>query len=138
MTRIDFYILPEDNQIAPLTYAARLIEKAFRLGHRIYVHTTNEAQTRQLSDALWQRPNGFLAHDTQSGSAAHSIRISHDGIPGEHNDVMVNLAGDIPAYFAQFQRVAEIVPGLPAARTQCRINYRFYKERGYAVNTHTI
>jgi len=138
MTRVDFYILPEDNQISPLLYAARLVEKAFRRGHRIYVHTLDETQTRQLSDALWQRPESFLAHGTGSESTRQAIQISHQGDPGQHDDVMVNLAGSIPNFFSRFVRVAEIVPGLPESRLQSRNNFRFYKERGYALKTHNI
>lgn len=140
MTEVDFYILPEDNQIAPLQYAARLIEKALRLNRRIYVHTLNDLQTQQLSQALWQRPNSFLAHNicSEDQNTNSQILLSHIGNPGKHDDVMVNLAGVIPPFFSRFQRVAEIVPGNPESRTQCRNNYRFYKERGYALRTHTI
>ena len=92
MTRVDFYILPEDNRISPLLYAARLVEKAFRRGHQIYVHTLDEAQTRQLSDALWQRPDSILGHGCGQTTEHQPIQVSHQGEPGEHGDVMVNLA----------------------------------------------
>ncbi|HAU16187.1 MAG: DNA polymerase III subunit chi [Pseudomonadales bacterium] len=138
MTRVDFYILPEDNRISPLLYAARLVEKAFRRGHQIYVHTLDEAQTRQLSDALWQRPDSILGHSCGQTTEHQPIQVSHQGEPGEHGDVMVNLAGTIPTFFSRFQRVAEIVPGKPESRSQSRDNFRFYKERGYALKTHNI
>ncbi len=84
MTRVDFYILPEDNRFSPLLYTARLVEKAFRRGHEIYVHSTDEEQTRLLSEQLWQRPHSFLAHG-QGGSAEHQrVLISHSGQPGQH------------------------------------------------------
>ena len=138
MTRVDFYILPEDNRISPLLYAARLVEKAFRRGHQIYVHMLDEAQTRQLSDALWQRPDSILGHSCGQTTEHQPIQVSHQGEPGEHGDVMVNLAGTIPTFFSRFQRVAEIVPGKPESRSQSRDNFRFYKERGYALKTHNI
>ena len=50
MPQVDFYILPEDNSLSPLLYTVRLVEKAFRLGHRLYVHTTDAAQTEALSE----------------------------------------------------------------------------------------
>lgn len=137
MTQVDFYILPEDNSLAPLSYAARLIEKAFRLGHRIYVHTSSAAETQALSEQLWQR-EGFLAHDAGPGAASSPVLVSHQGEPGTHSGVLVNLAGSIPAFFSQFQRVAEIVPGNPQSRSQSQENFRFYKEKGYSLKTHTI
>ena len=138
MTRVDFYILPEDYQQPPLVYAARLVEKAFRRGHQIYVHTANQEQTEQASAAIWQQPDSFLAHECGSSEAHCPIQVSHEGQPGQHGDVMVNLAGEIPSFFSRFQRVAEIVPGNPESRSQCRNNFRYYRERGYALNTHNI
>ncbi|RLT95323.1 DNA polymerase III subunit chi [Ketobacter sp.] len=138
MTRVDFYILPEDNRISPLNYAARLVEKAFRRGHQVYIHTLDDTQTRLLSEELWQRPESFLAHGTGSNDPHQPIQISHQGEPQQHGDVMVNLAGTIPPFFSRFQRVAEIVPGKPESRSQSRDNFRYYKERGYALNTHNI
>ena len=138
MTRVDFYILPERNTHAAVNYSARLVEKAFRRGHDIYVHTATEAQTEALSEALWQRPNSFLGHQCGEQDGHCAIRLCHSGDPSQHGDVMVNLSGDIPTFFSRFQRVAEIVPADPNSRTQSRKNYRFYQDRGYALNTHNI
>lgn len=138
MPQVDFYILPEDNSLSPLLYAARLVEKAFRLGHSLYVHTGDAAQTQALSDQLWQREGAFLAHTSDPAGPAQRILVSHQGQPGEHSGVLVNLAGTIPPFFTQFQRVAEIVPGKPESRSQSRENFRFYKEKGYALKTHNI
>lgn len=142
MTQVDFYILPEDNSLEPLLYAARLIEKAFRRGHRLYVHTASAADTQALSDLLWQRDGSFLAHgalhDTSSAAPGEAIVVSHLGNPGQHRDVLVNLAGTVPSFCQNFQRIAEIVPGKPESRSQSRENFRRYKEKGYSLKTHNI
>ena len=138
MAQVDFYILPEDNSLSPLLYTVRLVEKAFRLGHRLYVHTTDATQTASLSELLWQRESSFLAHSTTAGDTGTAIMISHQGKPGDHTGVLVNLAGIIPPFFNQFQRVAEIVPGKPESRSQSRDNFRFYREKGYSLKTHNI
>lgn len=138
MPQVDFYILPEDDSLSPLLYAVRLVEKAFRLGHHLYVHTTDAAQTDALSERLWQRESSFLAHSTAVGTSGSAILVSHQAQPGDHTDVLVNLAGTIPPFFQQFQRIAEIVPGRPESRSQSRDNFRFYREKGYALKTHNI
>ena len=146
MTQVDFYILPEDNSLEPLHYATRLIEKAFRRGHRLYVHTANAADTQALSDLLWQRDGSFLAHgalddaplDTTTAAPGEAIVVSHLGNPGQHSDVLVNLAGTVPPFCQNFQRIAEIVPGKPESRSQSRENFRHYKEKGYSLKTHNI
>ena len=138
MAQVDFYILPEDNSLSPLLYTVRLVEKAFRLGHRLYVHTGSEAETRALSEQLWQRDGALLAHGIDPSDPPQKILVSHQGQTGDHDDVLVNLAGTIPPFFDRFQRVAEIVPGKPESRSQSRENFRFYREKGYALKTHNI
>lgn len=138
MPQVDFYILPEDNSLSPLLYTVRLVEKAFRLGHRLYIHTSDAAQTQALSEQLWQRDSSLLAHSTDVDESGSTLLVSHLGKPGDHTGVLVNLAGTIPPFFQNFQRVAEIVPGKPESRSQSRDNFRFYKEKGYALKTHNI
>ena len=137
MTQIDFYILPDDHLVEPLRYTCRLIEKVYRLGHGIYVHCADQAQCQQLDEMLWQSDAAsFIPHSTEGDNSP--ILIGHQSPPDHHGEVMVNLAGDIPNFFSRFQRVAEIVPGRTEERTKSRQNYRFYKERGYPLNTHNI
>jgi DNA polymerase-3 subunit chi len=53
MPRIDFYIIEDTSSDASLRLACRLIEKAHKNRHRIYIHTDNEAQAHQLDELLW-------------------------------------------------------------------------------------
>ncbi len=152
MTQIDFYILPDDTQVEPVRYTCRLIEKVYRLGHKIYVHCANETQCRQVDETLWQLDDAsFIPHSRLSESATSQnnvtpasaadnspILIGWQALPEYHGEVLINLADSIPDFFSRFHRVAEIVPGNMEQRTKSRQNYRFYKERGYPLNTHNI
>ena len=139
MTQIDFYILPEDQGLNPVHYTCRLIEKVYRLGHEIYVYCADQAQCQQIDDTLWQLdPASFIPHSQYQQESNSPVLIGFSPPPENHGEVMVNLAGDIPNFFSRFRRVAEIVPGRPENRTKSRQNYRFYKERGYPLNTHNI
>ena len=139
MTQIDFYILPDESQVDPLFYTCRLIEKVYRLGHGIYVFCKDEAQCQAVDEMLWQTDAAsFIPHSLVSQNSSSPVLIGSDAPPDHHGEVMVNLAGDIPTFFSRFRRVAEIVPGNPEYRTKSRQNYRFYKERGYALKTHDI
>ena len=140
MTQIDFYILPDDNSLDALTYACRLIEKVYRLGHDMYIHCGDEATCQYLDNLLWQHgAESFLAHARADQNPACSpVVLGCQEPPAEHGEIMVNLSGDIPAFFSRFRRVAEIVPGKPDDRTKSRQNYLFYKERGYPLKTHNI
>ena len=150
MTRVDFYILPEGDQQSAWDYTARLVQKIFRRGHEVFIQTADESQAQAISEALWQRPDGFLAHRIGPGDSHNRIQIAYssaNGSPdsgpepeelGQHEDVLINLAGDIPPYFSRFARVLEIVPGRPEDRDQSRTNYQFYRSRGFSLQTHNI
>jgi DNA polymerase-3 subunit chi len=51
---------------------------------------------------------------------------------------MINLAADVPDYFSRYERVAELVDGNATRREQSRERYRFYRDRGYSLNTHQV
>ena len=48
MTQVDFYILPSADPSARLDFACKLTEKAWRMGHRIYLHCSDAAQRDDL------------------------------------------------------------------------------------------
>ncbi|MBI6634216.1 DNA polymerase III subunit chi, partial [Pseudomonas paralactis] len=48
MTQVDFYILPSADPLARLDFACKLTEKAWRMGHRIYLHCSDAAQRDEL------------------------------------------------------------------------------------------
>ena len=41
MTKVDFYILPSADPAARLDFACKLTDKAWRMGHRIYLHCSD-------------------------------------------------------------------------------------------------
>jgi len=134
MTRIDFYQI--DNDEAPLTFACRLIEKIWRRGHLVYVHTESAGQSRELDELLWTfRPDRFIPHAVAGSDAP--VQIDHEGEP-DHQDVMVNLSSRIPGFFSRFDRVAEVVPLDENSRSAARQNYKFYKDRGYILHYHEL
>lgn len=137
MTRIDFYQIDNDEPAG--AFCCRLVNKAFRQGHQVYVHTREKDQAREMDDLLWSFrdssfvPHGMIGEDTQS-----PVHIGFESEPGHHEDVMVNLSGQIPDFFSRFSRVAEIVPFDKDMRESARQNYQFYKDRGYPIHYHTL
>lgn len=141
MTRVDFYISNNGRPDNELHTACRLADKAYQLGHRIYIHTSDAGQSQKIDDLLWTfRDGSFVPHcfDKDDDAAEHPVVIGHDDSPSEVRDVMINLASDIPTFFSRFERVAEVVNGDASMREASRDRYRFYKERGYELNTHEI
>ena len=141
MTQVDFYVLPGDTEQQREQFACRLADKAYRLGHRVFIHTESAEQTRHLDELLWTFQQGsFVPHSThhEAGDAPPPVLLGHDVEPDAGSQVLINLAGDVPLFFSRFERVAELINDDAGIRQQGRKRYGFYKERGYPLRTHEI
>lgn len=141
MTRIDFYVLSETARDTRCGFACKLTEKAYRLGRKVYIHAETPVQAAEIDDMLWTfRAGSFLPHAPYSTEAAadHPILIGCNLEPTGHTDVLVNLTQEVPLFFSRFERVAELVGQDEAQRQNARERFRFYRERGYLLESHTI
>ena len=139
MTLVGFYVVQAAGEEQRLQVAARLTDKAFGRGHRVFINAANENQARQLDALLWSfRPASFLPHALQGEEHAEQIAIGWGQDPGDHNDLLINLQLDIPAFFSRFQRVAEVVTQDDDSITAQRKSWKFYKDRGYELEKHDL
>lgn len=138
MPKIDFYILPEDNC---LQLACKLIEKAYKNRHRVYIHTENETVAHQLDELLWTyKEESFIPHNLygEGPDPAPPIQIGFASTPEKHRDILINLSNDIPVFYKQFARIMELVPNSPSIQERARENYRIYRSNGYDIQTHKL
>ena len=138
MTKVDFYILQTGSREHT---ACKLIEKAFGLGHRIYVHAGSEEQLEKIDNLLWTyRAGSFIPHQRyQSDSSEDSpVQLGIHDAPNVDSDVLINLATEVPLFFSRFQRVAELVGPDEQAKVLGRQNFQFYRDRGYSLNTYNL
>lgn len=141
MTRVDFYVLDEQARGDKFLLACKLAEKAVGQGRRIYIHTAGAEPSRRLDDLLWTFneesfiPHG-LAEDEAGADEDTPVHIGHGQVPDNHEDVLINLADEVPLFFSRFQRVAEVIDR--QGREAGRERFRFYRDRGYELNTHNI
>lgn len=141
MTQIDFYILNDTQPGALPLFTCRLAEKAYRQGHQVYIHTESERQLTQLDELLWTfRAGSFLPHAIHGVDTAgeQPILLGRNLEPEGPGDVLLNLAACVPGFFSSFNRVAELVGGDDGQLSAARERYRFYKDRGYHLNTHNL
>ncbi|MEW6353369.1 MAG: DNA polymerase III subunit chi [Pseudomonadota bacterium] len=146
MTRIDFYILPE-NAADRFLFTCRLADKIYNKGHRLYIHTESQDHAVQLDELLWTFSQGnFLPHgichtcldaDLPIHIGYHAEPPMSDADVGGVN-VLINLSSAVPLFFSRFARVAEIVGGDADVRQSARERFRFYRDRGYTLESHTI
>lgn len=141
MTKIDFYLLTGSGQQAREAMACKLIEKIFKLQHKLYIHTESQQDAQRLDDLLWTfRPGSFIPHAIYRPGQLPDTPIvigCQDQSP-DYGEVLLNLAHNVPLFFSQFDRVAEVVDAEDNARALARTRFKFYKDRGYELSTHEI
>lgn len=142
MTRIDFYILPDVDEIARHRFTSRLAARAVAAGNRVYVRAESSA-VEPLDELMWDYPPAqFLPHAPTGDAAGERdgitppVTIGSDADEIDGGDMMINLAPDIPAFLARFERVAEVI--LAPQRATGRAKYRQYRERGYRLFHHEL
>jgi len=138
VTKVDFYILSGNFREQT---ACKLAEKAYKLGHRIYMHTESEKQANHIDELLWTfRDGSFLPHEHyHAGKATNSpVLIGAADAPETDSEVLINLTPEVPLFFSRFLRVAELVNPDKTSKQQGRERFRFYKDRGYQLDTHNL
>ncbi len=139
MTLVGFYVVQGADQSSRLEVAVRLADKAFQRGHRVFINAVDEEQARDLDELLWtHRAASFLPHGLCGEADADTIAIGWGQEPQGHNDLLINLQLEIPAFFSRFQRVAEVVTQDPQSLAALRRSWKHYKERGYQLEKHDI
>ncbi|MEN8214183.1 MAG: DNA polymerase III subunit chi [Pseudomonadota bacterium] len=141
MTRIDFYILDESARQERFILGCKITEKAWRQQHRVMIQTNSEQEAGHMDKLLWTfRDQSFVPHELlpRANPETTPVIIGWSGDAADECDVLINLAADIPPFFSRFERLVEIVDQDPACRQAGRDHYRYYRERGYPLNNHTI
>lgn len=143
MTRIDFYVLPEG--AAREAFVCRLAEKAYRKEQRVYIHTASQTHAAALDGLLWTfRGGSFVPHEIHQPQAVPEspIVIGHEGGPPlakeYQSEVLINLSDTLPEFFSRFLRVVEIVDSDADVKLKARERFRYYRERGYPIESHQI
>ena len=134
MTRIDFHSNVGDS----LLYACRLIRKAYQAGQPTIV-VAEPARLRAFDEQLWTfSPLDFVPHCMAGTPLAAQTPIvlatNLDDVP--HHQVLLNLGSNVPAQFARFERLLEVVGNAQDELVAGRERYRFYRDRGYALNNY--
>ena len=137
MTEVLFYTHVDDR----LQTACTLTVKALARQMRVMLFTADAADTERVSRLLWSVPaTGFLPHCRSEDrlSAVTPVIVDHRAEPLVHDQVLINLRAETPAFFSRFQRLVEIVGLEEDDRNAARERYRFYRDRGYEIKTHQL
>jgi DNA polymerase-3 subunit chi len=144
VTQVDFYILANDSDDARLRLACRIVDKATDADQHVFINATTDIEAQKLDELLWTFSQGsFIPHkivrDGIDVAPVEPVVIGLNRGPlGERWDLMINLAAEVPEFFSRYRRVAEVVDGNETRRALSRDRYRFYRDRGYTLNTHQV
>lgn len=131
MTRVLFLHGATDR----LSAAARWLAETAVARRSVLVYAPSADAADHLDRLLWtQSATGFVPH-ARAGSALAGespIVIADDIAAPPHDQVLLNLADDVPPGFARFEELVEIVSNDDAVRLPARERFKFYRERGYA------
>lgn len=130
MTRIHFYHGARDR----IQAAAEWLAQAFAIRRHALAFVPDQDMANRLDHLLWTRgATSFIPHCRADSRLAEEtpILISsgiHSPVGQQH---LLNLDHAVPAEFARFEEIIEIVSTDDGDRLPARDRYRFYRERGY-------
>jgi len=144
MTRVDFYVLPDEDAHNRTMLVCKLAEKAFRHDKAVFIHSDDITLLQHLDEQLWQfRPDSFVPHRLLDADEmtqqvdSDPVQLSI-GEPGADRRVLINLASTVPTFFSRFERTLEVVNQARHVREPGRERYRFYQQRGYPLHHHKM
>ncbi|HEX8964118.1 MAG TPA: DNA polymerase III subunit chi [Rhodocyclaceae bacterium] len=134
MTRIHFYSNAEDR----LQAAAAWLAGAWRK-QPVLVFAPDPGVAERFDRLLWTQPaTGFLPHCRADSALAAQTPVliagSLDTLPQDR--CLLNLSHEVPPGFSRFEELVEFVSTDDDDRLPARERFRFYRERGYAVENH--
>ena len=128
--RVQFY----HNAEHPLALACELAQRAVAGGRKVAVRLPDADSARQFDRLLWSFESlAFVPHVMAGSPLAEEtpVVIGQAAAPGgwPHNDVLMNLANDLPPGFEQFRTLVEIIGQSEAQRLPARARWMHYKQR---------
>ena len=136
MTKIEF----RTNLSDKINYTCRWVRQT--LSHSRDTHmvlfSSDHMQLSKLDEMLWTfSDEDFLPHVMANDPQAHRspiILTNDDNIDFPHRKILVNLSTEIPASFAQFERLLEIISTDSTDTEAGRKRYAHYRQRGYSLH----
>jgi DNA polymerase-3 subunit chi len=137
MTTIDFYFNADDR----LQVACRLAGKAAAQKKRLLIYSPEVELAQRVDRMLWTWPAiGFIPHCLAGDGLERETPVLIAADAGAHPscELLLNLARDCPPHFERFDRLLEIVSLEDEDRRAGRARYKFYRDRGYSIQSHDL
>lgn len=136
MTKIEFRTHIADK----INYTCRWVRKALANvpDCKIILFSSDRNILNRLDEALWTfSDSDFLPHAMIGDRQAFRspvVLTPDDHCEMPHYGVLVNLSATVPACYARFDRLIELVSTDPSDTVAGRQRYIHYRERGYTLH----
>jgi DNA polymerase-3 subunit chi len=121
--------------------AALWLHQAWHDRRQVLVYVPDGEQAMRLDRVLWSHPPlSFLPHCGRDSPLTPQTPIvltdKLDDPPQE--SCLLNLSDDLPPTFSRFDQLVEIVSTDDRDRLPARERFKFYRDRGYAIESRDI
>lgn len=134
MTEIKFFF-NVDNK---LQFACKIAKRAHDDGRKLIVYAPSTKLTDEFDRMLWTFSQLSFVPHVKAGhplAAETPIVIVNDDVGLTHHEALLNLGDDPPAFFSRFDALREVVSTDTDDRAAARERMKFYKSRGFDVQT---
>lgn len=137
MTHVEFLHGAPDR----IQAAAQWLQQAWARRQAVLVYVPDAETASRLDRVLWTQPQlSFLPHcRADSPLAAETSILLTDQLdaPPQEN-CLLNLSNELPPTFSRFEHLIEVVSTEDGDRLPARERFKFYRERGYPVESRDI
>lgn len=141
MTLVRFYVLSDSSVRARERFVCKLANRSLKEGARTYIHVADPADCQRLDELLWTfSDQSFIPHEICGDSPESDcpVTIGCDREPGDDYQVLINLAQEVPHFFSRFEKTMEVIDTHETVKEAGRQRYKFYKDRGYPLESHPV
>jgi DNA polymerase III subunit chi len=138
MTRIDFHFNVSNRE----NYICRLLRKVYRAEQKAVFFAPELAFVNAIDEGLWAlSETDFIPHihlqdaGENLSEIIEPIVLLHHEMETPHCDILISGANETPGFFGRFERLIEIVSPEISDREKARERWRWYKDRGYGIQT---
>jgi DNA polymerase-3 subunit chi len=121
--------------------AALWLQQAWRERTQVLVYVPDGEQATRLDRMLWSHPPlSFLPHcSADSPLAAQTPIVLANRLDAPlQESCLLNLSDDLPPTFSRFEHLVELVSTDDRDRLPARERFKFYRDRGYAIESRDI
>ena len=127
--RVEFYVLPSQDNADRLRAACRLAVKAWRANWPTIIRCADEAEAETVNQLLWTfRSDCFIPHDLITENPQSPVLIASDHSLPNNQGLLISLHPTPYAEPNHFSRIIEIVNQAPNTLQQCRHNFVHYRK----------